>query len=240
MDSLYLILLGIGIVAIAAIWLLLGNRAQSRGERDRGEEPAIGRERAGHHQRSDREPTLHRTSAADDDDGAVVIRATAQREQPRAKIAQDGPEASGSDVGEMIVVLYVVARPAAVFSGTQIAAAFADLDLIFGEMDIYHRIGQNGKAVFSVVNMVNPGVFDPEAMETFTTPGVTLFAVLPDAGDGVAAFDAMLDAANGLAERLDGIVLDETRSAVTRQGCEHTREQIRGYELKLRRAHGRR
>ena len=47
------------------------------------------------------------------------------------------------------------------------------------------------------------------------------------------ASDPMLEAAQAVARNLDGDVLDETRSALTRQTLEHSRQQIRDLERRL-------
>jgi cell division protein ZipA len=47
------------------------------------------------------------------------------------------------------------------------------------------------------------------------------------------AFDYMYETAKTVAKNLNGDVLDETRSAITRQSLEHMRQQIRELERRL-------
>ncbi|MBK1673435.1 cell division protein ZipA [Ectothiorhodospira shaposhnikovii] len=136
---------------------------------------------------------------------------------------------------EKLVVLHVVAGEDDRFLGVDLATALTAEGMEFGDMNIYHYLvtaGRRQLPVFSLANMLNPGTFDPQFMDEFTTPGVTLFLQLPGPCDGVESFDAMYHCAEGLAERLKGQVLDASRSALTRQGSEHIREDIRRWQLR--------
>jgi cell division protein ZipA len=85
-----------------------------------------------------------------------------------------------------------------------------------------------------VANIVEPGTFDPDAMEGFSTPGLVLFLTLPGPFDAVRAFDAMVEAARSLANSLKGTVCDATRSVLTNQTIGHLREDIIDFQLRQR------
>lgn len=240
-DALRWILLGIGIAGIAAIWLVAGARIRANSGSTRAKEPSLDGPPGDSGDDADVNGALEDLGGAirEGEEDAIVIRASAGGRKERLAAREKEIEAA-SGIEEMIASLHIVARAPEGFHGPDLTAAFEAQDLHFGEMSIYHRRDGQGATQFSAVNIVNPGIFDPAAMEGFTTPGISLFAVLPGSRDGVETFDAMLDCAKGLAKALNGSVLDETRSAVTRQGCEHTREQIRSFEMKQRRPQGRR
>ncbi|MCG5516019.1 MULTISPECIES: cell division protein ZipA [unclassified Ectothiorhodospira] len=149
----------------------------------------------------------------------------------------DESEAAASaqpEAEDKIIVLHVVAPNQERFLGVNLQAALAEMGLEHGDMGIYHlnvSDGQRTFTLFSLANMVKPGSFDPETMDVFTTPGVSLFLRLPGPCDPLESFDAMLTCAERLAERLNGQVLDASRSAVTPQGNQHTREDIRQWKL---------
>jgi cell division protein ZipA len=82
--------------------------------------------------------------------------------------------------------------------------------------------------------MLEPGTFDLQAMEAFSTRGLVLFLQLPAAIDAVKAFDAMVAAARSLAGSLQGSVYDATHSVLTRQTISHLREDIIDYQLRQR------
>jgi cell division protein ZipA len=104
-------------------------------------------------------------------------------------------------------------------------------------MQIFHyqeTDGNGQRTLFSAANIVEPGTFDPDAMENFSTPGLVLFLTLPGPFDAVRAFDAMVEAARSLANSLKGTVCDATRSVLTNQTIGHMREDIIDFQLRQR------
>lgn len=140
------------------------------------------------------------------------------------------------DVDPHVFVLNVVARHDSGFSGTDVLHILLACDLRFGDMDFFHRhehAAGRGAIQFSVANMMNPGVFNIDSMEQMSTRGLMFFLTLPGPEDMLKAFDFMYETAKVVAKNLDGEVLDERRSAVTRQSLDHMRQQIRELERRL-------
>ncbi len=140
------------------------------------------------------------------------------------------------DVDPHVFVLNVVARQEAGFNGTDVLHILLACDLRFGDMDFFHRhehAAGRGAIQFSVANMMNPGVFNIDTMEQMSTRGLMFFLTLPGPEDMLKAFDFMYETAKAVAKNLDGDVLDERRSAVTRQSLDHMRQQIRELERRL-------
>ncbi|MCL1074853.1 cell division protein ZipA [Shewanella dokdonensis] len=114
-----------------------------------------------------------------------------------------------------VLVLHVVARPGKTLSGAELLPCLLALNFKYGDMQIFHRHEDHaghGKVLFSLANMVKPGVFDPDDMEQFTTHGVVLFMTLPCASDPVMSFSIMLNSASQLADDLDALLLDGQRN----------------------------
>lgn len=157
-----------------------------------------------------------------------------QRDEARAK-TQARSEPPGPAL-EKIIVLHVMAPEQRAFPGERIRAALEAVGLVYGQMRIFHRLtkGLAGEPIFSVANMLEPGWFDLEQMDSFVTPGVTLFMRLPGPVACMAAFDEMMAIATKLAEALNGELRDETRSVLSRQTIEHMREEIREFQRRLR------
>ncbi|HXS74445.1 MAG TPA: cell division protein ZipA [Rhodanobacteraceae bacterium] len=136
---------------------------------------------------------------------------------------------------ERIVTLFVVARGDGKFSGSDIAVAAEKAGLEFGEMQIFHR-PLDGKPeaapIFSMANMVKPGTFDMSRIDELRTPGLTFFLTLPGPLTALDAWDAMLPAAQRMAELLGGNVLDEERNALGRQRIAVLRDELRGWDRK--------
>lgn len=159
-----------------------------------------------------------------------------EAEQKRAKTAPAAKVQLPRDVEPEVFMLNVVARSGAGFRGEDILHILLACDLRFGDMDFFHRHEQEagrGPIQFSVANMMQPGVFDIDNMSEFTTPGLVFFLTLPGPEDMMKAFEYMLETAQVVARNLEGDVLDETRSVLTRQTLEHSRQQIRDLERRL-------
>ncbi|TGD75201.1 cell division protein ZipA [Mangrovimicrobium sediminis] len=135
-----------------------------------------------------------------------------------------------------VFMLNVVARDPRGFRGEDILHILLACDLRFGDMNFFHRHefeAGKGAIQFSVANMMQPGVFDIDNMGDFNTPGLVFFLTLPGPEDMMKAFDYMLETAQAVARNLGGDVLDESRSVLTRQTLEHSRQLIRDLERRL-------
>lgn len=153
---------------------------------------------------------------------------------PSSEKPADAPVLKAPDE---VHIINVMAKKGQMFAGSELLDALVSEGLRFGDMDIFHRHEQadgRGKILFSVANIVVPGTFELGAMEDFETPGVTMFLSLPIAGDSIAAYNLMADAAQALASQLDGELKDENRSVMTRQTIEHSRQRVIEYERKRR------
>lgn len=135
-----------------------------------------------------------------------------------------------------VFMLNVVARSSQGFRGEDIMHILLACDLRFGDMDFFHRHefeAGRGAIQFSVANMMQPGVFDIDNMADMNTPGLVFFLTLPGPEDMMQAFDYMLETAQAVARNLGGDVLDESRSVLTPQTLEHSRQKIRDLERRL-------
>jgi len=140
------------------------------------------------------------------------------------------------EIDPEVFMLNVMARDSEGFRGEDILHILLACDLRFGDMNFFHRHefeAGRGAIQFSVANMMQPGVFDIDHMGDFNTPGLVFFLTLPGPEDMMKAFDYMLETAQAVARNLDGDVLDESRSVLSKQSLEHCRQQIRDLERRL-------
>ena len=148
---------------------------------------------------------------------------------------RDRSPPSGVSLPTKILQLNIVPRQG-MFRGDDILCVVAEVDLDFGEMDVYHRydpLAGDDRPIFSMANLVEPGTFPIEHMEEFATPGLTLFAMLPGPKDGLSTFSELLFTAERLATLLDGELQDRTHSVLSKQTIEHMREEIQEYHRQL-------
>ena len=146
--------------------------------------------------------------------------ATNDEPEVEPEVYEDNP-----DLPKKIVQINVM-RKSGPFSLAEIQRAAKEVDLHYGEMGIYHRETAAKRVLFNMASMVEPGTFPQGKKADFATPGLTLFAQIPGPRDGIAVFSDMLMTAERMATMLDAVLYDDTRSKLTRQSIDHTRDSI--------------
>ncbi|WP_166207643.1 cell division protein ZipA [Cognatiluteimonas telluris] len=164
------------------------------------------------------------------DDDAVV----------QGEIELEDAGAPGSELGrrasedfEKIVTLYIAARAGAKLKGPDIVVAAEKAGLVYGHMNVFHRLVEGHPErgpVFSVANIMKPGSFDMASIQSLETPAIAFFLTLPAPIAALDAWDTMLPTAERMAELLDGVLLDESRNAIGRQRIAHLRDELRAYD----------
>ena len=155
----------------------------------------------------------------------------AESSQPQAADPAAADEFEQSEV----LVLNVTAKNGRVFTGDDLLHVLITSGLKFGEMNIFHkRLSKEhqGTVIFSVANMLNPGTFDLNNMDEFTTLGISFFLALPSAINNLDAFEQMLGVAQDIRDTLDGDLKDDHRNGMTAQTIEHYRQRVRDFELR--------
>ena len=160
--------------------------------------------------------------------------------QSSAKNTQEKPPQPVNkvvDIEPEVIVLSVIMPENKLMSGASLLPILLTLGMKYGDMNIFHRHEDNagnGKITFSLANMMNPGTFDLDTMESFSTQGVSLFMTLPNPGDAFKVFEQMLSAAKQLAQEFNGQLLDDKRSVMTKQTEQHYISKIREFDRKYR------
>lgn len=102
-----------------------------------------------------------------------------------------------------------------------------DAGIVYGEMRVFHRrIKGYRQTLFSVANMVEPGTFNPPAMDDFTTPGLTLFMCLPGPIQGSEALDQLVKTARHLATTLGGELQDQHHQTMVKASFSRLRDEV--------------
>ncbi|WP_370309101.1 cell division protein ZipA C-terminal FtsZ-binding domain-containing protein [Sinimarinibacterium flocculans] len=146
--------------------------------------------------------------------------------KPRKRVSPDlggGTSAAGigaaasaaaAPVEEKIVALLIAEREGTAIFGERIHAALQAQGLQFGDRKIYHRIA-HGAPVFSVASLIKPGHLDPAQRREFSTPGLSVFMVLPGPTAPEEAIADMFLTARALARELNADVYDSNREPLT-------------------------
>lgn len=145
-----------------------------------------------------------------------------------AEPEQEAAPAGGARGAPFLIQISVVAGKGHAFRGDDLRDALLDLDLIHGDMDIFHRYDrQFRQTLFSVATLVEPGTFPMDDMEHFECPGIVLFFQTARVSDPLSVYDDLVNTAHELATRLDGIEWDESRQPLSAAKITHMRSLLK-------------
>jgi cell division protein ZipA len=140
-----------------------------------------------------------------------------------------------ANAGELqrIVTIRVCAVGETRWSGSQLLAALELHGLAFGRYQVFHRRHADGRSLFCVASLIEPGTFDVEEMADQEFRGVTLFAVLPGPSQPLETMDELLTTARGLAQELSGMVQDGKGMPLSPQRAAALREDVGRFQASL-------
>lgn len=231
MESLRWILLGAGLVFVLVIYLLGRSRRQRQHsimddlEDDLPDftaqslddiEEGVGEVRIVGSAAVDDEFDIDSSSHSDMSDDKL----SETSESTAAKNATDEDRKIPSD----IIVLYILAKPGKLLTGSQINSSVQAMGLSFGEMNIFHY-KPNSRKVFSLANMMEPGSFDENTIHDLKTSGLTVFMQI-QSGDPLDDLTEMLQRSYQLAGLLDALLCNHKRQPLTEQDAENYRTQV--------------
>jgi len=105
--------------------------------------------------------------------------------------------------------------------------------LAHGRYQVYHRKHTDGRSIFCVASLVEPGTFDVTRMAQEEFRGVSLFAVLPGPLEPLQTVDALLTTARDLARELTGTVQDASGIPFSPQRVAQLREEVARFQATL-------
>jgi cell division protein ZipA len=137
---------------------------------------------------------------------------------------------------QKIVTVRVCAPGEARWSGATLLSALELNGLAYGRYQVFHRRHTDGRSLFCVASLVEPGTFDVARMPLEEFRGVTLFAVLPGPLEPLLTIDELLGAARGLAQELSGMVQDSKGMPLSPQRAAALRDDVARFQASLPRA----
>jgi cell division protein ZipA len=127
---------------------------------------------------------------------------------------------------QKIVTLRVCAVGDGRWSGRDLTSALEGHGLAYGRYQVYHRKHVDGRSIFCVASLIEPGTFDAANMADEEFRGVSMFAVLPGPLEPLQAIDALLNTARELARDLSGTVQDGNGMPFSPQRIAALREDV--------------
>jgi len=134
---------------------------------------------------------------------------------------------------QKIVTVRVCAPGEARWSGATLLSALELHGLAYGRYQVFHRRHVDGRSLFCVASMIEPGTFDVVRMSTEEFRGITLFAVLPGPVEPLLTVDELLGAARGLAQELSGMVQDNKGMPLSPQRAAAMRDDVARFQASL-------
>ncbi len=247
------VLLALGLVLIAAVWVWSGRSTGDSGKSDRSQRRRVSREEAadsesGASAAAEGESSAEAVAIAGDDagndndaEGAAGDNGTdpahEQGGAEQSTAEQLAPEQAAAEKASETIDKVITVRcqtKEGTMSVEQVILALRAAGLRHGRYDIFHRHaeGTEGEPLFSVANLTEPGSFDLTRASEATTAGITLFMVLPGNGDAVERFDMMTRTARELAGELEAELYDESGSFWSIQRERYVRDEVILHGLK--------
>lgn len=236
-DTVRIILLVVGVVIIAGVYVW--GRFKPRildlmARRDEFDEFTAEEDRF-----------AHAKSGSDGESGGQTAEVAAAEEEIRlhssevrgARVSAPREASGGSqEIGKeramalgapFIIQLSVVSEGREWFRGEDLRDALIDLDLVYGEMGIFHRYDpEYREPLFSVASLVEPGTFPVSDMGSFRCPGVVFFFQPAKVPNPMEVFDDLVDTCRALAVALGGTIRDQNRARVSESTIVQMRERL--------------
>ena len=159
-----------------------------------------------------------------------------QVDAPEIDIA-DGSAEEEPAVAEEVLILNVMTSEDAPYKGLALKELLFGQELTFSESNFFQSISdEDGAVQFCVANVFNPGSFDTDNMDAFSTIGLCFFQPLTESHDNEKVFNFMLKVAESVVSEMGGQLCDENRSTLTNQTVDHYLTRIREFEMRLKSA----
>jgi FtsZ-interacting cell division protein ZipA len=154
---------------------------------------------------------------------------------PEAADRSTAPPAQSPNASEQqkIVTVRVCAPGEVRWSGAALLSALELHGLAYGRYQVFHRRHVDGRSLFCVASLIEPGTFDVARMASEEFRGVTLFAVLPGPVEPLLTLDELLGAARGLAQELAGMVQDNKGMPLSPQRAAALRDDVARFQASL-------
>jgi cell division protein ZipA len=154
----------------------------------------------------------------------------AEHSDRQAAVAPPSPNKSEK---QKIVTVRVCAVGDTRWAGTHLMDALEALGLAYGRYQVYHRNHSDGRSIFCVASLVEPGTFDLSTMPNEQFRGVSLFAVLPGPLEPMPAVEGLLATARELARALSGTMQDAKGIPFSPQRAEALLQDVARFQALL-------
>jgi cell division protein ZipA len=156
----------------------------------------------------------------------------------KSDISADKSEGKTGDNTNTVlaVTISVMAEEGDCFEGADLIREFTAAGLELGKTKLYHAYAdsEDGKQertlLFTVSNILMPGIFEQSSILDLKTTGIALFFQLPREHSGKLSFESMSEIAYQLSRGLGGVVCDGARRELKPYALQRLRDQVYEFE----------
>ncbi len=143
------------------------------------------------------------------------------------------PPPADTSEKQKIVTVRVCAVGERRWAGADLRNALEALGLAHGRLQVYHRKHHDGRSIFCVASLVEPGTFDLSTMPHEQFRGVSLFAVLPGPLEPMQTVEVLLASARDLGRALSGTMQDARGIPLSPQRTEALLKDVARFQQTL-------
>lgn len=230
MDNFRLVLLILGLVIVAGVYLV------SRYSPMRTRKP----------DETSSEGPVPRSSLAPYRKSTAKIQGSTRKSLTRLvkasqsrKVAFSGGETPTVAIEPLNVVVYVMASSGAQYRRSTLIDSLLSMGFSreYDDEFVYFTVDKvetdRRVHLFSVKDIQSPSIFLDDDNNNATTNGVALELELPIAIDSMDAFEKMLTMARVLAAKTNGVVCDDLQNRLTNQATMHLKDKIMDFQRKM-------
>lgn len=141
--------------------------------------------------------------------------------------ADDTEAQHAEEEGGHTLILTLLAAEGKRLHGPALLRAIEAQGMRVGDEGLFHRYIDE-LPLYSMANILEPGHFELNKMQLFTTPGVLLFLQLPGPLGAERAVNEFFAGARALANTLDARLADQARQPIDEAGLEAMRDKLLG------------
>ncbi len=116
------------------------------------------------------------------------------------------------------------------FAMTEVNQALYGVGLTLSEQSIFVKKDNMGNAFIKVANLLEPGTFPAENLESYSTPGVAMILELPTTVRAPAAMHELIMMARKISQRLKGRLYNMERHLIKESDLQSMRDAALDYE----------
>ncbi len=169
--------------------------------------------------------------------GSMPVEDTETQEQARGEQQSAENNADTKNNGAQpkdFIILHIQMPAGLTMQGSSLLPLLLTLGFKYSPDGFFNRhqdAAGTGAVLFRLVNMYNPGTFDIDNMEQFSTAGISLFMTLPCESENLPTFNMLHSAAKKIADEFGAEIFDHNRQLLSIPTVRQYVEKVREFDI---------